>query len=129
MKEYIEREDAVKHLKSRTGQFIDDVGKGWNAGIEASISYIEGLSAADVAEVRHGRWEWKEEWETHPETHSCDLISCGWYCSNCGIELGEYLTEKTGRYVCLDDDYCEPTLRRCPNCGARMDKEAEQDAD
>ena len=51
MKEYIEREDAVKHLKSRTGQFIDDVGKGWNAGIEASISYIEGLPAADVAPV------------------------------------------------------------------------------
>lgn len=116
MKEYIKREDAIQSAKHA-----------WAKGLEPS-QYIECLPTADVAEVRHGRWEWKEEWETHPETHSCDLISCGWYCSNCGIELGEYLTEKTGRYVCLDDDYCEPTLRRCPNCGARMDKEDEHEA-
>lgn len=99
MKEYIEREDAVKHLKSRTGQFIDDVGKGWNAGIEASISYIEGLPAADVAEVRHGRWIFEP-----------GKIP---YCSECK----EY----------SDDGDKGATF--CPWCGARMDKEAEQDAD
>lgn len=100
MKEYIEREDAVKHLKSRTGQFIDDVGKGWNAGIEASISYIEGLPAADVAEVRHGKFNFLQE----------DMVWC--YCGVCSV---------CRNYV--------QAWNYCPNCGARMDKEAEQDAD
>ena len=112
MAEYIKREDALEIVMRTSGDYV------------AAWTEIAHMAAADVAEVRHGGWEWKEEWETHPETHRCDLISCGWYCSNCGIELGEYLTEKTGRYVCLDDDYCEPTLGICPNCGARMDQEA-----
>lgn len=73
--------------------------------------------------VVHGRWEWREEWETHHETHSIDLISCGWYCTECGVELGEYLTEKTGQRIILDDDCCKPKLTRCPNCGAKMDAE------
>jgi hypothetical protein len=118
----------MERLSDFVADIVNDLHE--NSDWYGDYSLIEAaIPAAEVAEVRHGRWEWKEEWETHPETHSCDLISCGWYCSNCGIELGEYLTEKTGRYVCLDDDYCEPTLRRCPNCGARMDKEDEHGTD
>ena len=97
MKEYIEREDAVKHLKSRTGQFIDDVGKGWNAGIEASICYIEGLPAPDVAEVVR--------------------------CKDCQC-YQDAKTNKKGFLICpasgmeiTETDYC--------SYGARMDKEAE----
>lgn len=128
MKEYIERATVLNLLEKINpvdfGSMFDYEAHGAVQECLREISYgVEDISAADVAEVRHGRWEWKEEWETHPETHSCDLISCGWYCHNCGIELGEYLTKKTGRYVCLDDDFCEPTLGICPNCGARMDEE------
>lgn len=106
MKEYIEREDAVKHLKSRTGQFIDDVGKGWNAGIEASISYIEGLPAADVAEVRHGKW-------VHP--HWYNDVSCA-NCSECGFEAQHREYRGVQKYYKI-----------CPNCGARIDEEDVQD--
>lgn len=67
-----------------------------------------------------GKWEWREEWEMHHETRSCDLISCGWYCTQCGIELGEYLTKETGVNIILDLDIRRPTLAVCPNCGAKM---------
>lgn len=133
MAEYIKREDAIDLFWAIDPENDGNDGcmivlKCGNYDSNEIEAMLSALPAADVAEVRHGRWEWREDWGSHPETHSCDLISCGWYCHNCGIELGEYLTKKTGRYVCLDDDYCEPTLRRCPNCGARMDKEDEQDA-
>lgn len=51
MSDYIEREAAVKYLRSRKAQFVDDVGKGWNAGVEAAIEAIEKLPTADVAPV------------------------------------------------------------------------------
>ena len=49
MKEYIERAD-IKALLERYGATDD------------AMALIDALPAADVAEVRHGRWEWKEEW-------------------------------------------------------------------
>ena len=61
------------------------------------VSDFEGLPAADVAEVRHGYWD-----------DSLDGLTP--YCSVCRCT-----------HRCL--------IRRpiyCPNCGARMDKEAEQ---
>lgn len=85
--------------------------------------FSEGMAQGMEKAVVYGRWEWREEWETHHETHSVDLISCGWHCTECGIELGEYLTEKTGQHIILDDDCCKPELTICPNCGAKMDAE------
>ena len=82
---------------------------------------VKAEPAADVVPVQREKWEWREEWHSHPEKHSYDLLSCGWYCTGCGIELGEYLSKKTNHYICLDDDYCEPNLTFCPNCGAKMD--------
>lgn len=109
MAEYIERGVAKKVLR-------------FGVGVTAAEA-LDKVPAADVDPVRHGRWEWREEWESHPETHSCDLISCGWYCTECGIELGEYLSKKTGQHIILDDDCAKPKLANCPNCGAKMDLE------
>ena len=119
MDEYIERE-ALKEVVTnlRFGKHLDK-----DAALNLLDRAIDNLPAADVVPVVHGRWEWREEWETHHETHSIDLISCGWYCTECGIELGEYLTEKTGQRIILDDDCCKPKLTRCPNCGAKMEVE------
>lgn len=88
--------------------------------IEYAVQIICKTPAADVRPVVRGEWEWREEWEQHPETHSCDLISCGWYCTRCGIELGDYLTKKLGQSVILDDDFRPPKLEFCPSCGADM---------
>ena len=59
---------------------------------------VDGKPAADVVEVRHGRWEMA------PYNGVCDIrcSSCG-YCPGIGFYSPNY----------------------CPNCGARMDKEDE----
>ena len=124
MDAYIRREDAIKCIE---GQCVD--GKMWGNDesegtlIEAysAIDDLMDIPAADVALVRHGRWEWREKWDTSDTNHYVSLEYCGWYCSHCGIELGEYLTTKTGETLYLDDDFREPLLDFCPNCGAKMD--------
>jgi len=95
----------------------------WRNFQDVDIAYdmVKSIAAADAAPVVHGQWAWREEWETHPETRSCDLISCGWYCTACGIELGEYLSKGTGQHICLDDDSVKPRLAACPHCRALMD--------
>ena len=62
-------------------------------------SILFGLKAADVAEVKHGRW--------------IDGV-----CSECGFDAMYYKGIPAQVYT----DYC-------PSCGARMDKEDEHEAD
>lgn len=64
---------------------------------EDALHCIDYLPAADVAEVRHGRWFFK-----YPN---------GWACSRCG-EWGLMIDN---RGICKSS--------YCPNCGALMDKE------
>lgn len=96
IKDCIEREVVLKYLKSRKAHFVDDIGKGWGAGIDAAIEGIENLPAADVASVRHGRWIYKRTWY---EADECN-------CSLCG----QLMTTGKGK-----------RMRWCPNCGALMD--------
>ena len=86
MKEYIERA-AVKNLLDRYGATDD------------ALALIDTIPAADVAEVRHGRW--------------IDGV-----CSECGFDAMYYKGIPAHVYT----DYC-------PSCGARMDKEDEHEAD
>lgn len=58
-------------------------------------------AAADVAQVRHGRWETEIITDAYGLKHAC------YACSVCG--------------VANDDDEFD----FCPNCGAKMDKEGE----
>ena len=92
MAEYIKREDAINLLWLYADESCASV-----------VSDFENLPAADVAEVRHGRWFFK-----YPN---------GWACSRCG-EWG-LMIDNRGIYK---SSYC-------PNCGARMDKEDEHEAD
>lgn len=67
------------------------------------VEYIkptEYQHAADVVEVRHGRWEWNNEEELF------------YSCSNCGYKAyGNTLEIVSGVY------------NYCPNCGASMEDE------
>lgn len=55
------------------------------------------IEAADVAEVRHGRWNYDDGYNT---------------CSVCGSEFTDY--DANGR---------RQWFYYCPNCSAKMDKE------
>ena len=85
MDEYIERECAIKAVKHA-----------WAKGLEPS-QYLEIISTADVATVRHGRWIDKGEYAV---------------CTECGGRSGTQY------------DGLEPIplmTQFCPNCGCHMD--------
>lgn len=91
MKEYIERA-AVIDLITRRYELP-----------ELCAHEINSIPAADVAEVRHGRWE------QHPQSNKAEPV---YTCSLCKLNVSGF--EK--RWI-----------KYCPNCGARMDKEDDHD--
>lgn len=92
MAEYIKRDDAIRDAK-----------RAWAKGLEPS-QYIEIIPAADVAEVRHGRWIPSDMGGGEPDE--------AYVCSECG-EL----------WALIDGTPAENNMRYCPACGVCMDKE------
>ena len=114
MAEYIEREKARELIKNFGKGAIED-GKTELDPVDDIILLAKGVDlipAADVVEVRHGKWLKTEEpmgW------HDVDCIEC----SACH-----------GSWVIADDvsfeDYVEG-WKYCPNCGAKMDGKDDND--
>ena len=98
MKEYIEKADAINLL----WLFADE-------SCASVVSDFEGLPAADVAPVRHGKWK--------PVKYNA--------CCSCGKSYGTY------HFLCSACNhiaYSQPyRLTYCHNCGARMEEEADLD--
>ena len=90
MAEYIEREKAYE----KCGWYNTVNGKSICAARKDELAAIP---AADVAPVRHGRWE--------------QDVDGDWYCTNCE------------EIVAICESGRERTYRKpyCPNCGAKMD--------
>lgn len=113
-KEYIEREAAVvmadyaedEHpydKDPKRPETFSAYHEGWSDACDYIRSRLESLPAADVAPVRHGRWE--KAVESQLDTHT-----------------GEYWEEYY--YNCLECDYAsEWKSPYYPNCGAKMDLE------
>ena len=96
MAEYIERKVALAAIRERCAPCGE--------GIEA----LKSVPAADVAPVRHGRWEECDYVE--PCIHGFGTIrhaNAGLKCTNCVNVFKKELLWK--------DNYC-------PNCGAKMDE-------
>lgn len=98
MKEYIERAAAIEAIRKYQYPY----------GVEFLLSNIP---AADVVEVRHGRW-----------------LDKGWD--------GDFSWQIDGRGSCwrvyeCSECQCKTSAKTdyCPNCDARMDKEDEHEAD
>ena len=108
MTEYIEREKVVSKfeaIKNRGVSLKDAI------YLDGVMAVLDTIPAADVAEVRHGRWI--EDERTYPGPGLKNNL-----CSVCGEIAGSW---KEG---------LEPGRKwaYCPNCGARMDKEDEHEA-
>lgn len=96
MDEYIKRATVTNHLDA----CMDTI---WKPEIVALKCFVEGIPAADVAPVRHGRWiTWEEAGNDIPSPHRHE-------CSVCH-DAAQVLVNG----VELLSDYC-------PNCGAKMD--------
>ena len=89
MAEYIEREAAIKEL-------MNDAPEQVGYSREDAADCIRYMDAADVALVRHGRWE---------EASDGDGIVCP-FCRT------DFCT------IIYDTEY----FNYCPNCGAKMDE-------
>ena len=87
MTEYIERKRAIVDACNSLELYSFEYAK-----LEDALNKIP---AADVAQVRHGRWEWDTE----------DIYRC----SNCAEK--SHVKEVMGH----------PEWDYCPNCGAKMD--------
>lgn len=115
MNDYIDRAALKKRFQKRLIWLEKDVhneySKGLFHGCETDMSLIDEIPAADVVEVRHGRWIFKE----YDEMPWCTQA----ICSECGavVENNSSLTTESGeKYFLKDNQYCR-------KCGALMDKE------
>lgn len=106
MAEYIDREKLLKEID----EAIDADGLGYVVG-QTMKRYLERQSAADVAPVVHGKWEWFEE--EHGTIDTGWDRDWGWRCSGCKDTLNDE----------YDDPDNPPKHKYCPNCGAKMQDE------
>ena len=105
MKTYIERAAIEKFIED--GLNNPDKNKAFGHDAIEIMAEVHYMQAADVVEVRHGRWG---EYESFPLTSSLN----GHPCSECGMHFSTLAI---------------PVMKYCPNCGARMGKEDEHEAD
>lgn len=104
-KKYIDFDDVLEQLFYLYDSISPNTLTGNDARIKILQSYktIENLPAADMQEVRHGKWidtEPKYNYENHCAAH--------YQCSECGRRTGIKQTR---------------TYKYCPRCGARMEGE------
>lgn len=95
MAEYIKREEVYQYLDNEVE---------WNVNQDRlyTLEVISDFPAADVAEVRHGRWE---------KFVTASGIISRVRCSVCtGTQSPKF-----------------ESMPYCPTCGARMDKEADHE--
>lgn len=102
MTDYISREAANNALR----ECVRACPNSFYNGIEVARTAIHKLPAADVREVKRGKWVKNED-------------KAGWHCSACK-EVDNYAfswNSDTGEYE-FQDNFC-------PNCGADMKGEAD----
>lgn len=104
MPEYIEKGKVINVLTAAGVADSDKRRRTW----ARAICKVDGIPAADVAPVVHGRWD------------KCGATRHKNHCTRCGSER-PYRKIGRGYYLVWDSPYC-------PHCGAKMDG-GEKDAE
>ena len=78
---------------------------------------VDKIPTADVAEVKHGKWDCEKHIILNTTT-----IYIKWKCSNCGVVAKKGLSYD-------DINNHAPSYLYCPECGAKMDGENNVDKD
>ena len=117
MDEYIEREALISKLQEKiefeTSMYTEEQNKYFNMGLKCAIRDVKSQPAADVTEVRRGKWL-----ETQEPLGWCDVD-----CAECSVCHESWIIDEDSSI----DDY-ESMWHYCPNCGAKMDgKEVERE--
>lgn len=97
MSEYIERGALIRALSENCSS--------WAHYVDAIFVAEKVPAAADVVEVKHGRW-----------VH-CNGKSTIWYCSECGEKIMYNPTRKTYN---IEKKPVHEVNKHCRNCGADM---------
>lgn len=102
MAEYIEQDALMRRIKEIHCAECDSYhGVRCRAcWVDDTLDYIDSEPAADVAPVRHGKWEYEP-----PTINTYGMLKC----SKCG-------------WWTLDQSVCD-VYHYCPNCGCKMDLE------
>ena len=101
MSEYIDRCSLLIHIAGvkiclqGKGEWIS----GFHDGLKAVGEMVQNFPAADVVEVKHGRWE------LYGNDDGC---GCSYFCDKCGANYDEDWFYEHGQF------------NFCPNCGADM---------
>ena len=103
-KECIEREAAKARLRIWTTDCVLDGDNETADRFRDCIDLLDSIPAADVVEVRHGRWTIAED-----DYYGLNIVKCS-VCHE------EWCFEER-------DDVFDLNYHYCPNCGSLMDKE------
>ena len=105
MQDLIDRNELIEKLKQTKFPCVLPSGIDYLEGIQTAVTRITGIIndavQVEAEPVRHGRWVQK-------------ILPIGG-----GDKIRMYLCSECEKYVSMDSDYC-------PNCGAKMDKGAEE---
>ena len=115
MTEYIEREALEVALNHRLNFLMAENGEydHYTSGFDEAVTRVENFPAADVVEVRHGRWRFGKDL---PDSFgSINKNKYHLYCSECRNQAFNNT---------VDNDYdFDMDTPFCPWCGAKMDGE------
>lgn len=106
MTEYLEKAALVRILRAKA-----EIGRlsEYSVCFDNVAKMIELLPAADVAEVKHGKWIW--------DPNGMDWGLGTWQCSECACRNNNLpMNNRINPLVFSGSKYC-------PNCGAKMDLE------
>lgn len=106
MAEYVEREQTINFARASAAAAYNRDDFYAYRGLNAFIATLVSIPAADVAPVRHGHWI------RFKENDSCYVHM---RCSACSA----YWSDPSHA------DY----FRFCPNCGAKMDTDSEEESE